>query len=157
WDRLLRLPVRFFGEFSSGDLALRAMGLSLIFKKVSGAAVTTLVTGLISLFNLGLLFLYSWRLAFITTILIGLMLLTILVLLTGQLRKKVKIKRVEGSIIGFLLELVSGIAKLRTAGAENRAFALWAGQYADQLGLTIKARRYSNRLQLFMAIFPMLI
>src|SRR5262249_10601454 len=51
----------------------------------------------------------------------------------------------------------SGIAKLRTAGAENRAFARWAGQYADQLGLTIKARRYSNRLQLFMAIFPMLI
>ena len=63
WDRLLRLPTRFFGGFSSGDLALRAMGLSLIFKKVSGAAVTTLVTGLVSLFNLGLLFWYSWRLA----------------------------------------------------------------------------------------------
>ena len=37
WDRLLRLPTRFFAGFSSGDLALRAMGLSLIFKKVSGA------------------------------------------------------------------------------------------------------------------------
>ena len=48
WDRLLRLPTRFFSGFSSGDLALRAMGLSLIFKKVSGAVVTTLVTGLLS-------------------------------------------------------------------------------------------------------------
>ena len=34
WDRLLRLPTRFFSGFSSGDLGLRAMGLSLIFKKV---------------------------------------------------------------------------------------------------------------------------
>ena len=53
WDRLLRLPTRFFGGFSSGDLALRAMGLSPIFKKVSGAVVTTLVTGLISLVQPG--------------------------------------------------------------------------------------------------------
>ena len=51
WDRLLRLPTRFFAGFSSGDLALRAMGLSLIFKKLSGAVVATVVTGR-SLFNL---------------------------------------------------------------------------------------------------------
>ena len=88
---------------------------------------------------------------------VGLLLLTILVLLAGQVRQEAKIRKVEGSIIGFLLELVSGIAKLRTAGAENRAFARWASQYADQVGLTIKARRFSNGLQLFMAVFPMLI
>ena len=63
WDRLLRLPSRFFGEFSSGDLALRAMGLSEVFKKASTAVVTTCVTGVFSLLNLALLTVYSWRLA----------------------------------------------------------------------------------------------
>ena len=63
WDRLLRLPSRFFSGFSAGDLALRAMGLSLIFKKASSAVMVTLVTGLVSICNLGLLFWYSWRLA----------------------------------------------------------------------------------------------
>ena len=126
WDRLLRLPTRFYAGFSSGDLALRAMGLSLIFKKVSGGVVATLVTGLVSLFNLGLLFWYSWRLALISALLVGIMLAVIVVLLAGQLRQEARIRKVEGSIISFLLEIVGGMTKLRTAGAENRAFGRWA-------------------------------
>jgi len=157
WDRLLRLPTRFFAGFSSGDLALRAMGLSLIFKKVSGAVVATLVTGLVSLFNLGLLFWYSWRLAMISVFLVGIMLTVIVVLLAGQLRQEAMIRKVEGSIISFLLEIVGGMTKLRTAGAENRAFGRWAARNADQLGLIIQSRRYSRGLHLFRAVFPMLI
>jgi len=157
WDRLLRLPTRFFAGFSSGDLALRAMGLSLIFKKISGAVVATLVTGLVSLFNLGLLFWYSWRLALISVFLVGIMLAVIVFLLASQLRQEAKIRKVEGSIISFLLEIVGGMSKLRTAGAENRAFGRWAAHYADQLGLIIESRRYTRGLHLFLAIFPMLI
>ena len=71
WDRMLRLPSRFFGQFSSGDLASRAMELSEVFKKVSGATVATIVTGFFSLFNLGLLYYYSWKLALGTTILLA--------------------------------------------------------------------------------------
>ena len=73
WDRLLRLPSRFFSGFSAGDLALRAMGLSLIFKKASSAVMVTLVTGLVSICNLGLLFWYSWRLATAAVALLGIM------------------------------------------------------------------------------------
>ena len=65
WERLLRLPSRFFAGYSSGDLALRAMGLNEVFQRASGAVVTSIVTGLFSLFNLGLLFFYSWRLAIV--------------------------------------------------------------------------------------------
>jgi NHLM bacteriocin system ABC transporter peptidase/ATP-binding protein/NHLM bacteriocin system ABC transporter ATP-binding protein len=157
WDRLLRLPPRFFAGFSSGDLALRAMGLSLILKKISGVAAATMVTGIVSFFNLVLLFWYSWRLALCSALLLLIMLLVILALLAGQMRQEAKIRKVEGSILGFLLEVVGGISKIRTAGAENRAFGRWATQYAEQLGLLIKARRFSNRLRLFLAVFPMLI
>ncbi len=157
WDRLLRLPTRFFAGFSSGDLALRAMGVSLILKKFSGAVVATLVTGLVSLFNLGLLFWYSWRLAVVSVFLIGIMLVVIVILLAAQLRQEAMIRKVEGSIISFLLEVVGGMTKLRTAGAENRAFGRWAACFADQLGLIIQSRRYARALHLFLAVFPMLI
>jgi NHLM bacteriocin system ABC transporter peptidase/ATP-binding protein/NHLM bacteriocin system ABC transporter ATP-binding protein len=157
WDRLIRLPTRFFAEYSAGDLALRAMGLSAIFKKVSGAAVTTVVTGLTSLFSLALLFWYSWPLALVASLLVGVMFAVSMAILAGQLRQETAIRRVEGSIIGFLLELLSGVSKLRTAGAENRAFGRWAEQYIEQVRLTVKARRYANRLHRFFAIFPMLI
>ena len=119
WDRLLRLPTRFYVGFSSGDLALRAMGLSLIFKKISGGVVATLVTGLASVFNLGLLFWYSWRLALISALLVGVMFGVIVVLLAGQLRQEAMIRKVEGSIISFLLEVVVGMTKLRTAGSRT--------------------------------------
>ncbi|QEH36011.1 Lactococcin-G-processing and transport ATP-binding protein LagD [Aquisphaera giovannonii] len=157
WDRLLRLPTRFFAGFSSGDLAVRTLGLGVVLRKVSGAMASALVGGLFSLSNLALLFWYSWRLASICTALIALMALTILLLLAGQLRQEARIRQVEGSIIGFLFEVVGGIAKLRTAGAENRAFARWSDLYGEQLGLMIKARRFANRLHRFLAVFPMLL
>jgi NHLM bacteriocin system ABC transporter ATP-binding protein len=157
WDRLLRLPTRFFAGYPSGDLALRAMGLSVIFKRVSGAALASLVAGLISAFNLLLVFWYSWRLGLIAMLLVGILAASIAALLSAQLGQESRIRQVEGSIIGFLLELVGGIAKLRTAGAENRAFGRWAALYADQLDLTLKSRRFTNRLHILCAGFPMTI
>ena len=68
WDRLLRLPTGSSPGFSSGDLALAGDGARARSSRRSpGAVVTTLVTGFFSLFNLGLLFYYSWRLALCTT------------------------------------------------------------------------------------------
>ena len=124
WDRLLRLPSRFFARFSSGDLALRAMGLSEIFKKVSGEVVSTMVTGLFSCCNLGLLYYYNWRLALCTTVLLVLMFLVTALLLSGLLRQETSIRRVDGSITGLLLELLGGMITLRSGGAESRAFAV---------------------------------
>ena len=57
WDRLLRLPTGFFARFSSGDLAFRAMEFSKVFKKISGATVTTLVMGLFAVLQPGSAFL----------------------------------------------------------------------------------------------------
>jgi NHLM bacteriocin system ABC transporter peptidase/ATP-binding protein/NHLM bacteriocin system ABC transporter ATP-binding protein len=156
WDRLLRLPSRFFSEFSSGDLALRALGMSEVFKKLSGAAVTTVVTGIFSVFNLGLLYYYSWRLAICTSLLLIIMLSVIAFLLTRLLRHESSIRRIDGSISGLLLELLGGIISLRTAGAESRAFARWAARYAERLAVMIRARRCSNRIGEWLAIYPIL-
>jgi NHLM bacteriocin system ABC transporter peptidase/ATP-binding protein/NHLM bacteriocin system ABC transporter ATP-binding protein len=157
WDRLLRLPTRFFSQFSAGDLALRAMELSEIFKKLSGAVVTTVVTGFFSFFNLALLYYYSWRLAACGTVLLGGMILVTAWLLAGRLRHEISIRRIDGLIAGLLLELFGGIITLRSAGAEGRAFARWARPYTEQLALTIRARRISNMIYQWLAICPVLI
>jgi ATP-binding cassette subfamily C protein len=156
WDRLLRLPTAFFAKFTSGDLAWRAMEFTKVFKRVSGAVVTTLVTGLFSLFNLGLLFFYSWKMALVTTALLGIMMLVTGVLLAGLLRREISIRRIDGLISGLLLELLGGITTLRTAGAERRAFARWAGRYTERLALSIHARRFSNRIHQWLAVYPIL-
>jgi len=156
WDRLLRLPSRFFARYSSGDLALRAMGLSEIFKKVSGEVVSTIVTGLFSCCNLGLLYYYNWRLALCTTVLLGLMFLVTALLLSGLLRQETSIRRIDGSISGLLLELLGGMITLRSGGAESRAFARWARLYTERLALSIRGRRYSNRIHQWLSVYPIL-
>jgi ATP-binding cassette subfamily C protein len=156
WDRLLRLPSRFFARFSSGDLALRAMGLSEVFKRASGAVVTTIVTGCFSLFNLGLLYCFSWRLALVATLLLALMLLVTVALLAGRLRHEAAIRRIDGLLSGLLLELLGGIITLRSAGAEGRALARWAGRFSERLARMIRSRRFSNAVHQWLAVYPIL-
>ncbi len=156
WERLLRLPSRFFAGFSSGDLALRAMGLSEVFKRARGAVVTSMVTGVFSLFNLALLYAYSWRLALITTMLLGLLLLVTTVLLAGRLRYESAIGRIDGVLSGLLLELFGGMITLRSSGAEGRALARWAARYGERLRLLIRSRRLSNGVHQWLAVFPIL-
>ena len=156
WERMLRLPSRFFARYSSGDLALRAMELSEVFKQVSGAAVGTVVTGIFSLFNLALLYYYSWKMALGTTFLLAVLLAGTSLLLGGLLRYETSIRAIDGAISGLLLELLGGISTLRTAGAESRAFARWARRYTDRLALAIRARRFSSRIQEWLAVYPIL-
>jgi NHLM bacteriocin system ABC transporter peptidase/ATP-binding protein/NHLM bacteriocin system ABC transporter ATP-binding protein len=156
WDRLLRLPTGFFANFSSGDLAFRALEFTRVFKKISGATVTTLVMGLFAIFNLGLLYVYSWPMALCTTLLVGVMLLVTAYFLAGLLRHETSIRKIDGVISGLLLELLGGIITLRTAGAERRAFARWAGRYTERLVLSIKARRFATRINQWLAVYPIL-
>ncbi len=156
WDRLLRLPTGFFARFSSGDLAFRAMEFSKVFKKISGATVTTLVMGLFAIFNLSLLFFYSWKMALCTTVLLGVLVTVTGVFLAGLLRYETSIHRIDGVISGLLLELLGGIITLRTAGAERRAFSRWAGRYTERLVLSIQGRRFANRLHQWLAVYPIL-
>ncbi len=155
WDRLLRLPSSFFARYASGDLALRAMAFDEISKKVSGAVVTTFVTGLFSFFNLGLLYYYSWRLALCTSLLLGALFLVTASLLGGRLRHETAIRRLDGLLSGLLLELLGGIITLKSAGALGRAFARWSRPYGERLARTSKARRFSNRIHQWLAIYPL--
>jgi NHLM bacteriocin system ABC transporter peptidase/ATP-binding protein/NHLM bacteriocin system ABC transporter ATP-binding protein len=156
WDRLLRLPSRFFGQFSAGELASRAMELSELFKRLSGAAVATIVTGFFSFFNLGLLFYYSWKLALCTTILLAVLFFVTVLLLGGLLRYESSIRAIDGALSGLLLELLGGVSTLRTAGAESRAFSRWARRYTERLALAIRARRFASGIHRWLAIYPVL-
>jgi len=60
WDRLMSLPAPFFRKYSAGDLSQRAMGINAISKIVSGTVIGSALQAIFSIFNLALLFYYSW-------------------------------------------------------------------------------------------------
>ena len=154
WDRLLRLPPAFFRRGAAGDLAERAMGLDLIRRALSGAAVAALLTAPTALCSLGLLFYYdtglAWAALGAAALLGG---ITLLAWRVGVAYQR-QLAEQQGQIAGMVLEFATGIAKLRVAGAEARIFARWARAFGAQRTLAFKARNAANGLAVFNAAFP---
>ncbi|WP_256959703.1 ABC transporter transmembrane domain-containing protein, partial [Streptomyces viridochromogenes] len=59
WDRLLRLPTRFFTERSTGELASQAMGISAIRRLLAGVGPVVAQSVTVGAMNLALLFWFS--------------------------------------------------------------------------------------------------
>lgn len=132
-DRLLRLPSRFFQRFSSGDLMNRVASVSAISHQVGPTAVRGILAGLMSVLNLGLCYYYSPTLALVA---LGAAILAAVAAVSfgSAIQKRgMRQQLLSGKLFGFTVQLVSGISKLRVAGAEGRAFTQWTRRYAERL------------------------
>lgn len=144
WDRMLRLSPSLIRQFTTGDLLVRIMSVTQIYSLVSGATQRTLLTGIFSLLNLGLMFIYSVQLT-----LVGLAVTFVAVILTIissfiLLRKQRRQETLAGEIQGLTVQLINGVPKLRVAVAEERAFAAWAKQYSEQNQLNLEIIRIND-------------
>ena len=149
WDRLLSLPAPFFRNYASGDLAVRAMGINTIRQMVTGATLSSLLSGVFSIFSFVVIFYYSVELGLIATLMAAII---IGVTVAGgyfQLRYQRRETEMIGQVSSLVLQLLTGIAKLRVAGAEMRAFAVWAGLYSIQKANAAKAQSAANALLVF--------
>ena len=156
WDRLLSLPVPFFKQFSSGELAMRAMGITRIRMILSGVTLNTILSSIFSVFTFALLFYYDIRLAWVAALLVGLAIAVMVSLGYWQVRYERKVLEISNNISGLMLQLIGGITKFRVAGAERRAFYQWSKDFGEQRKLACKREALSNWLATFNAFFPIL-
>lgn len=154
WDRVLALPTAFFRRYSAGDLAFRMLSVGAIVQLISGTAVTSLLGGVFSLFSYGLIWFYSVRLGLVATVL--LVALVAVIVLAGrlQLRRQEAVEEISGRLSGMLLEFVTGIGKLRTGGAQERAFQRWAIQFSEKRVQSDSARSAENLVAVVVGAFP---
>ncbi|GAA6614880.1 NHLP bacteriocin export ABC transporter permease/ATPase subunit [Scytonema sp. NUACC26] len=135
WDRLLKLRLAFFRQYSSGEMLSRVNAINQIRDKLGADKLDILFRSLFSLLNLGLLFVYSPPLASVAAVIVFLTVVVTGVAGYFKRQKTTQMEELEGTIGGLTIELVGGISKLRTTGAEGRAFAFWAKHYQQQLKL----------------------
>ena len=109
-----------------------------------------------SIFSFLLLFYYSWQLALIATGLVFVIFARSAISAYFEIRYQRQIFRAHGRISGMLLEFVGNIARLRVSGAEPRAFAVWAREFAAQKQLSVRAQKVSNGLAIFSSAFPVI-
>ncbi len=155
WDRLLRLSPSFFRQYTSGDLLNRVMAVREIHQKLSGATQRTLLSGVFALFNLVLMFIYSWQLALVG---VGLAIFAAVVTTVASfllVKKSKKEQELNGAIQGLTIQLINGVAKLRVTMAEERAFAAWAKKYSQQIRLKASWQEIKDGISVFNEALPL--
>jgi NHLM bacteriocin system ABC transporter ATP-binding protein len=155
WDRLLSLPMPFFRPYTSGNLAIRAMGIDQIRQVISGTTVTAIMGGIFSLSNFALMFWYSPAMTWRATLVLLVAFLTTAVGIMLQLKPQRGVFEITARSSGTVLQLLTSVAKLRVASAEVHAFARWAGEFGKQRTLRYGVRAIGNFVAAFNAAFPL--
>ncbi|MFI5972299.1 NHLP bacteriocin export ABC transporter permease/ATPase subunit [Streptomyces sp. NPDC051452] len=153
WDRLLRLPTRFFTQRSTGELASAAMGISAIRRLLAGIGPVVAQSVTVGAMNLGLLFWYSVPMAMAA---VG-MLVVIGAVFTGlglwQVRWQRRLVVLGNQLNNQAFQTLRGLPKLRVAAAENYAYAAWARQFARSRELQQRVGRIKNLSTVLGAVY----
>lgn len=157
WDRLMGLPVQFFGNYSVADLTLRVGGVESIQYIVSSVASTTLLSFVTLVFSLALLFVYDAGVALLVLI-ATLIVVTISSFVTVRQIKKLRaMYDAKGEASAVLVQLVQGMDKVRAAAAEGRALGAWSSKFARQAHMLLDSERLSAIRTAMYAALPVVL
>ncbi|MFI9802828.1 NHLP bacteriocin export ABC transporter permease/ATPase subunit [Streptomyces sp. NPDC052301] len=153
WDRLLRLPTRFFTQRSTGELASAAMGISAIRRLLAGVGPVVAQSVTIGAMNLGLLFWYSVPMAMAALGMLVVIAAVFLGLGLWQVRWQRKLTVLGNKLNNQAFQTLRGLPKLRVAAAENYAYAAWAREFARSRELQQKVGRIKNLTTVLGAVY----
>lgn len=154
WNRLLSLPTTFFRRYSSGDLAVRVQSVETMVQVVGGGAVVALLGVATTVLSLGLIWVYSVTFGIIATLLLAFLAAVVVISSRAQLRRSQAVEETAGQLSGLVLDFVSGISKLRVAGAHEKAFERWAERFRVRRAAQNDVRRAQNVMTVTVATFP---
>lgn len=154
WDRMLKLPLGFFRRYTTGNLIMRVMSAEWMRSLISGSSIRALFSGVFSLFYLIAMVFYAPALTLITTLILFCGLLITVVCAAFVARLKKQFYELEGKINTFLIQIISSVGKLRTAGAEKNAFAKFALQFAEFKRVDLESQHISNIVRTMNYVLP---
>ncbi len=154
WDRLLKLSPQFFRRFSAGNLVWRLFSIEKTRMLLSANNTTFLLSGIFSFFYLLIMAFYSPLLTLLVFLIAIFSLLMLIPLSYFKIKILSKSLEIQSSIQGFLIQVIRGIAKLRTAGAESDAFSHWLSLFSHDKALQTKVQYLQNGATTLSAFFP---
>ena len=153
WDRVLRLPMNFFRDFTAGDLATRVNGIDTIQQTLNGTVLSGILGGVFSVFTLVLMFFYD---PFVGFVILGLALLGGLVSIFGiyiQLKYQRQLLYLRGKNANLVFQFLNGMSKLRAHVRETAAFLQWSDKYAQIAKTFKKLQIIGIRMNIFQTLY----
>ena len=134
--RIMSLPTSFFRKYSPGELKSRAMSVNQLCAVMLGIVMTTSLSSLMSLLYVLQIFRFA-RMLVIPSLVIILITVAFSTMSTlvqvGLIRKRMDVEARES---GMSYAMISGVQKIKLAGAEKRMFARWLDLYSEDAALT---------------------
>lgn len=166
WDRLLKLPMNFFNKFTTGNLMFRVSSAYKIQEILTDSALLVVIHGLVSMLALILMLYYDFTLTIVVVILVGIFSVFTLMIDLLRLRYERRIFKKMARLTSLMSQLITGIAKLRIANAQNRFFNIWKRAFFKKVyieymadNLLIKLDSFNSILSIFatVAIYSLVI
>lgn len=129
--RLLLLPASFFRRWSAGDLSTRVLSLSRFSGLLTEEMLSTMLSMLFTAILFIQFFIYGGPLLFIGIGILAVMLFFILLNYHYVRLVQERITPHRSRMLGLLYELLGGMQKVKTNGAEERVFYRWAQEFAN--------------------------
>ena len=140
---LLRLPLDFFEKRHLGDITSRIASVQAIQKTLTTSFVEAIIDGLMALVTLGMMLLYSWKLALVTLLAVGLY-LGIRTIAYRPVRDRTEQQLVAAAKQQtHLLESLRGMQSLKVAGQESLRRSTYQNLMTDTVNQDVKLARMS--------------
>ena len=129
--RVMSLPANFFRKYSSGELSSRYGAVNQLCSLLLGNVFSTGLSSLMSLLYITQIFRYAPALVVpaLVIILVSVGISVISTLTQMKISRQTMEKSAKESGLSFAM--ITGVQKIKLAGAEKRAFARWARTYAE--------------------------
>lgn len=141
--RLFNLPESFFRDYDSADLGQRAMGISSMFTMLASTAVGVVLSAVFSMLYLWRMFSYSSQMSLISILMLAVVMVIVVILGRQEMKYEREQMEIDGKIGSMMFQFLSGISKLRIAGAENRALYEYLRRYTESRKLDLRKERFS--------------
>ena len=134
-NRIMTLPPEFFKNYTAGELNQRAAYVQSLCSTIMSTIGTTGLTSLFSLIYIGQIFAFAPSLV-VPSLLITLATTAITVFTTFvQIRITKEKMLLSSKTSGMTYSMITGVQKIKLAGAEKRMFSRWARQYSKEAAL----------------------
>ena len=121
YDRTFNLPESFFRNFDSAELAQHIMGAGNLVNTVASTIITSVVALVFVIIYFARMIGYSGKLTLIALIMISVYSVLYYLIANRALKYKEKSVELEGKTSSIMFQFLTGIAKIRIAGVEDRA------------------------------------
>lgn len=133
--RVMSLPADFFKQYSAGELSSRVSQVGSLCRMLVSTVLSTGLTSVFSLIYISQIFAYAPALVVPALVITLVTVLFSVVMSLVRMKQNAELMELSSKESGMTYSLITGIQKIRLAGAEKRAFARWGNLYAKSAEL----------------------